>query len=63
MENAFIVTPSLSGYIEINRMSLNVKKMKYMIFRQINKYEKKSITVRFGNAILEQVKEQKFLDL
>lgn len=51
----------ISKWLDRNRLRLNVSKTKFIIFKPINKYDKKSLTVRFGNNILEQVKEQKFL--
>lgn len=51
----------ISKWLDRNRLRLNVSKTKFIIFKPINKYDKKSLTARFGNNILEQVKEQKFL--
>lgn len=51
----------LSAWLQRNRLSLNINKTKYVIFKPINKHDCYPVNIRFEGRLLEQVTEQKFL--
>lgn len=51
----------LSTWLQINRLSLNTSKTKYVIFKPANRRDCSCINILFEGTLLEQVVEQKFL--
>lgn len=59
--NAYL--KQLSVWLHINKLQLNAKKNKYIIFAQINKPMAKNITIIFLGTKIERVKTEKFLGM
>lgn len=59
--NAYL--KQLSVWLHINKLQLNAKKNKYIIFKQINKPMAKNITIIFLGTKIERVKTEKFLGM
>ncbi len=52
----------VNNCLKINKLSLNIKKSKYMIFHT-NKKKVESFNLKIDNAIIERVNEFNFLGL
>ena len=50
-------------WLEANKLSLNIKKTQFVIFKAKNKKIPKSIEIRINDQIIEQVNKSKFLGL
>lgn len=46
--------------MERNHLVLDVEETKLIKFRSLKKHDKKSVTPKFDDTIIEEVKEQKF---
>ena len=52
----------INEWLQINKLSLNIAKSKFMIFQKIDK-EMEVLTLKVDNMIIERVKEFNFLGL
>ena len=53
----------VANWLGANKLSLNVNKMQYIIFKAKNKTISHNIEIRINNQIIEQVNSTKFLGL
>lgn len=51
----------LSRWLLNNKLNLNASKTKYIIFKPLNRRDYTTINITYDGALIEQVKEQKFL--
>lgn len=52
---------NLSVWLKNNKLQLNVKKTKFIIFSPVNRCDQTKVAICFENDVIEEVSEQKFL--
>ncbi len=55
--------PKLNSWLSVNRLSLNVTKTKFILYKSPNKNEDFDLNISLANANIERVKHKKYLGL